>query len=268
MFRKRLFTGLLLLSIAVSSFLYLDKLAFSVFCGTVILVGSWEWPQLAGYQSKMARFLFSFSILLVILILDFYPTLTNGVLISALIWWISVILLLLKPSILKTYCSHKYIRIMMGFLVLVPTWQGLVVLNDSILGRKLLILLMFIVWAYDIGAYVIGSKYGKWKLLPHVSPGKTWEGLTGGFISSLLVAVVINSLNEWQIIGNISILFITATIVIFSIIGDLTESLLKRHASLKDTGDILPGHGGVLDRIDSLTAAIPIFTILVKVILL
>ncbi|MES1196791.1 MAG: phosphatidate cytidylyltransferase, partial [Steroidobacter sp.] len=116
--------------------------------------------------------------------------------------------------------------------------------------------LLLIVAATDIGAYFTGRAFGKHKLAPRVSPGKTWEGVGGGLLSATVMAMV---LSKWLSMPEVSFTMLCVVTAAFSIVGDLTESLFKRHAGLKDSGNILPGHGGVLDRIDSITAAAPVY---------
>ena len=128
-------------------------------------------------------------------------------------------------------------------------------------GGQLLLLLMLIIWSADTGAYFIGRRWGRRRLASHVSPGKTWEGTAAGLISSLSIGciyvIVLNAdLNQFLVL----LVIILATFI-FSVIGDLFESIMKRDANVKDSGHLLPGHGGVLDRIDSLTAAGPVFTL-------
>jgi phosphatidate cytidylyltransferase len=123
----------------------------------------------------------------------------------------------------------------------------------------LLIFLFFLIWGADIFAYFTGKKWGKTRLSPQISPGKTWEGAGGGLLAGLVLALVYGIKQQLQLYDIIIFLLICSLTVMVSIMGDLFESLMKRSVKLKDSGDLLPGHGGVLDRIDSLTAATPCF---------
>ncbi len=146
-----------------------------------------------------------------------------------------------------------------GFVVLWPSWWLLVQLHDDArLGPELAFTLLLIVWAADVGAYVFGRLLGRRKLAPAVSPGKTWEGVSGGCFAAGLVAGGAALLLH-QPIGSLVGLGVATALV--SVIGDLTQSMFKRNVGLKDSGKLLPGHGGVLDRIDSLTAAVPVFAL-------
>jgi phosphatidate cytidylyltransferase len=144
-----------------------------------------------------------------------------------------------------------------GFLVLVPAGLGLVhlvrLLPD---GRLLLLYLLVLIAAADVGAYFGGRAFGRRKLAPHVSPGKTWEGFAAGMLASIIIAALGAALFDQPFWPWLALCLLVAVV---SVIGDLTESMFKRHVGLKDSGTLLPGHGGVLDRIDSLTAAAPTF---------
>ena len=143
-----------------------------------------------------------------------------------------------------------------GLIVLVPSWLTLIVLHGfEPMGRALAMTVLLIVWAADIGAYGIGRWLGRVKLAPKVSPGKTWEGVTGGVAAAAVVAWAAAVLLGLPPVPLIAVGIATALV---SVVGDLTVSMFKRNVGLKDSGTLLPGHGGVMDRIDSLTAAVPI----------
>lgn len=130
------------------------------------------------------------------------------------------------------------------------------------LGNWLILAVMVLVWGADIGAYFSGKAFGKRKLAPQVSPGKSWEGVYGGLLLSLLITLVVGLVRDASV-GQIVLSLLGAALVVFiSVVGDLTESMFKRQSGIKDSSNLLPGHGGVLDRIDSLTAAIPVFAVL------
>jgi phosphatidate cytidylyltransferase len=149
-------------------------------------------------------------------------------------------------------------RLAAGWLIVVPAWAALVVLHHSH-GAGGVLALLVLVWVADIVAYVVGSRFGRRRLASRVSPGKSWEGLLAALVAAGLVAV---STAVWVGIRpeqRMLYVALAATVAAISVLGDLTESLFKRVAGVKDSGSILPGHGGVLDRIDSLTAAAPAF---------
>jgi phosphatidate cytidylyltransferase len=147
-------------------------------------------------------------------------------------------------------------------IVLIPTWLAVVALHESgEQGPLLVMYLLSLIWVADSGAYFSGRAWGKRKLAPSVSPGKSWEGVGGGALLSLAYAV--GAAQVLGLPGNQWPLFVVLSLVtvLFSVLGDLTESMFKRHAGIKDSGTLLPGHGGVLDRIDSVTAAAPVFVV-------
>ena len=133
---------------------------------------------------------------------------------------------------------------------------------DSYHGAKLVLLVCFLVWSADTGAYFSGKRFGKHKMAPAVSPNKTIEGLVGGVILAVIITWLGAKLLSIPFISISSLLSIAIITVVISVLGDLVESMFKRASGVKDSGNILPGHGGILDRIDSLTAAIPVFALL------
>ena len=149
-----------------------------------------------------------------------------------------------------------------SLLILLPAWQGLVQIKQYPLGNWLIMAVMVLVWGADIGAYFSGRAFGKRKLAPQVSPGKSWEGVYGGLALSLVITAIVGLVRDWTVAELLKGLVGAALIVFISVVGDLTESMFKRQSGIKDSSNLLPGHGGVLDRIDSLTAAIPIFAVL------
>jgi phosphatidate cytidylyltransferase len=153
-------------------------------------------------------------------------------------------------------------KLVIGLLILLPAWQGLVYIKHMALGNWLIMAVMVLVWGADIGAYFSGRAFGKRKLAPAVSPGKSWEGVYGGLVLTLVITAVVGVVRDWSVKQILLALIAAAVVVLISVVGDLTESMFKRQAGIKDSSNLLPGHGGVLDRIDSLTAAIPVFAVL------
>ncbi len=155
-------------------------------------------------------------------------------------------------------------KLVIGFLILLPAWQGLIEIKQHASGKGnwLIMAVMILVWGADIGAYFSGKAFGKRKLAPSVSPGKSWEGVYGGLSLSLAITAVFGLVSGWGFGQILASLMGAAIIVFVSVVGDLTESMFKRQSGIKDSSNLLPGHGGVLDRIDSLTAAIPMFAVL------
>ena len=171
----------------------------------------------------------------------------------SLVWWLGAFVwILLFPTRIP-----RVAVLVCGFLVLIPAWISLqTVILSRPMGRLLLLLALAIVWAADVGAYFAGRMWGRVKLAPNVSPGKTWEGVFGGLVLAVLTAMAGAALLGYPALAAAPLGLSVAAI---SVIGDLTISMFKRNAGLKDSGRLFPGHGGVLDRVDSLTAAAPLF---------
>jgi phosphatidate cytidylyltransferase len=223
--------------------------------GLLWIAGAWEWAAFARLQGGLAV---AYVAAFIAAMAGSYAGGTDAaalLLALALLWWMVALLALL------TY-PHKFsptAAATAGYAVLLPSWVLLVALRGSgTLGPGLAMTSIAIVWAADVGAYTFGRSFGRVKLAPAVSPGKTWEGAAGGLLCAGLVGC--GSAYWLGLPAGRSIVLAIATALV-SIVGDLTVSMFKRNVGLKDSGKLLPGHGGVLDRIDSLTAAIPVFAL-------
>jgi len=172
------------------------------------------------------------------------------------VWWI------VAPLFLQYFIKNKKIfpvyPLILGLLIFFPCWFG--IFRLSFMPIKNLLLLIGIICACDTCAYFIGKHFGKYPLSPHISPKKTFEGLIGGICGSLVIFLIYVLLTQIKFKSMLPLLGLTFITSIAGVVGDLFESMLKRHAKIKNSGLILPGHGGIYDRIDSLIAAIPIFT--------
>ena len=230
--------------------------------GAVVSLGAWEWARLAGYEQQFGRVAYAATVAVLMVALYHLPQLAGAVLLLALVWWtLATVLVLTYPESVG-YWGGRWRRLGMGLLILLPAWQGLVLLKQWPLANGLIIAVMVLVWGADIGAYFSGKAFGKRKLAPRVSPGKSWEGVYGGLAASLAITLAVGLYRGWSL-GALLLALLGAALVVFvSIVGDLTESMFKRQSGIKDSSNLLPGHGGVLDRIDSLTAAIPVFAAL------
>lgn len=271
MLKLRLITAAILLPLLVGSILWLPDLYFALFVAVFACVGSWEWTRFlcASKSAQLTVFRWLYVILVAALLLASWmfvignAQLTGLVLNIAIAWWLLAIVLIIVFPGGEWFRKNLIFKSMAGILVLLPSWVAQVSLrNDHVAGIELLLYLLVLIVAADTGAYFGGRKFGKHKLAPKVSPGKTWEGVAAGmFCVSVVSLVYCYSLELHHQGWNNVLVFIGLSLVtaMFSVVGDLTESLYKREAGLKDSGTILPGHGGVLDRIDSLTAAAPVF---------
>lgn len=262
MLKQRIITALLLLPIALGGFFLLEGLQFALFIGAVITLGAWEWARLAGLDGQLQRCLFAVLVALLCAGLLLTPWLAWPLLGLAVVWWLVATLLVLSYPQSSHLWASRPVRLLIGLVVLLPAWQGLVILKQLPQGNGLILAVMVLVWAADIGAYFSGRAFGRRKLAPQVSPGKSWEGVFGGMLLCLLLTIALGYYQQWPF-GQLSgALLGTVVLVLVSVVGDLNESMFKRQAGVKDSSNLLPGHGGILDRIDSLTAAIPLFAVL------
>ena len=262
MLKQRIITALILLPIALCGFFLLEGTGFALFIGLVVTLGAWEWARLAGFTAQPIRIAYAAVVAFILFIMHILPGLAPWVLGASVLWWgVATYLVLTYPRSSEHWASAAC-KLVIGLLILLPAWQGLVQIKQEPLGNWLIMAVMVLVWGADIGAYFSGRAFGKRKLAPKVSPGKSWEGVYGGLLLSLVLAAIVGVARDWTFVQILMGLIGAAVIVFISVVGDLTESMFKRQSGIKDSSNLLPGHGGVLDRIDSLTAAIPVFAVL------
>ncbi|BAP43858.1 phosphatidate cytidylyltransferase [Pseudomonas sp. StFLB209] len=262
MLKQRIITALILLPIALCGFFLLKGANFALFIGAVVVLGGWEWARLAGFASQSMRIGYAAAIAVLLFLLYLLPGLAPWVLTAAVMWWLVATWLVLTYPVSSEHWASALCKLAIGLAILLPAWQGLVLIKQWPLGNWLILSVMVLVWAADIGAYFTGKAIGKRKLAPKVSPGKSWEGVYGGLAVSLMITFVVGVMRDWSFGEFVAGLAAAAVIVLISVVGDLTESMFKRQSGIKDSSNLLPGHGGVLDRIDSLTAAVPVFAVL------
>jgi phosphatidate cytidylyltransferase len=274
MLKQRILTAMVLMPLTVWALFAWSALAFAVFLGVFILVGAWEWTALCGLQKLPARLVyvafigvsggaFAASPSLLLKAVWMWPLMA-----LVMLWWLwAFIEVLAYQDVRQGFLASLPGKLLSGFFVLVPAWLAPLVLRDLPQGtlpdgRWLTLYLLGIVWVADSGAYFAGHRWGRTKLAPHVSPGKTWEGVVGGLVAVLALALLAGVFG-WRFAGNELVVWVTLslTTAFVSVFGDLFESRAKRAAGVKDSGSIFPGHGGVLDRIDAFTAAAPVFTL-------
>jgi phosphatidate cytidylyltransferase len=261
MFIKRLIMTCILIPLVVLLVLGASSAVFQIISAILCLYAAWEWAILAGVQTTYHKFVYVVFMLAILSVVQFVPFIY--ILWIGFFWWIAAIVILWRYVTKEPTQTTVLMTLLMGFACIIPCWVGLNSLRGGPHGSGFLLLFLFLLWATDSGAYAAGMKWGKHKLLPKVSPGKTIEGVLGGLASMLVVLIVgmlILRLPATQWLPLAAIAMVTS---IFSIIGDLFESMLKRKAGVKDSGGIIPGHGGILDRLDSAFAAAPIFALAV-----
>jgi len=262
MLKQRIITALILLPVALCGFFLLEGASFALFIGLVVTLGAWEWARFAGFTAQTARVGYGAAVAVLLFLMYLLPGLAPWILVAAVLWWLLATFLVLTYPESSTHWSSTVCKLVIGLLILLPAWQGLVLIKQWQLGNWLILAVMVLVWGADIGAYFSGRAFGKRKLAPKVSPGKSWEGVFGGLIACLVITVVVGAFRGWSGSQFFLGLLGAAVVVLISVVGDLTESMFKRQSGIKDSSNLLPGHGGVLDRIDSLTAAIPVFAVL------
>lgn len=267
MLKSRILTALVLLPVALLILFVLPEDAFAMSVGLIALVGAWEWIRLSGLINRVLTWallaLFSGILISSYLLPLVYVPMLLGI---GCIFWIGAAAMVIMYPKSKEQVGGQQMKLGFGLLVLIPAYVALLYLRRHDAHLLLIALLVTIIWAADVGAYFVGRQFGATKLAPNVSPGKSWAGVFGGMVVALGLGMVGAFIGEpadplfspvaWSVfIG------IIAMTVLFSVLGDLFESLIKRERGVKDSSSLLPGHGGVMDRIDSLTAATPIFAL-------
>jgi phosphatidate cytidylyltransferase len=261
--RARLLSAAILIPLVVYGVLFLSTPVFALSLAAILLLASWEWTHLIPVGNRVMRVLYTLVIAALLWMLwqaglarSIYP-----LLVLALAWWLCALIWLSRPQCCALPSSlNVNLKLIAGALVFVPAWAALVTLHGlGEGGPTLTLMLMVLVWVADSGAYFVGRQWGKTKLAPAVSPGKTWEGVYGGLLTSLVFAGVAGGLYSGSLKWTLMFMLVAGITVLFSVAGDLLESLMKRHSGIKDSGHIIPGHGGICDRVDGLVAAAPMF---------
>ncbi len=265
MLKERVITASVLAVGFLAALFLLSWAYFSAFMGAVLLIAVWEWAGLSALSSLLAKGGYVCLAVAVSAASAWYCAWGEDVeklrliFIASCTWWALALLWIQSFPSSSVIWGSVPVRLLMGLCVLVPAWLGFAYLSREPNGAWLVLFVVLIVAAADIGAYFSGRAFGKRKLAPKVSPGKSWEGVVGGAIFATIFAITFNAISDvggWQ-----SLLIVAIPTALVSVVGDLLESMVKRHRGVKDSGRILPGHGGILDRIDGLVAAIPVFTL-------
>lgn len=255
--RQRVLTAIVLALALVAVLFALPPAGIMALVVLVIAAGAWEWSAFLHPSKRAVRYAY-----LLLVLLGFFVAwqLTAGreqfavLLVVTAVWWLAALgWIMFAPQ--RGGAAAAAIA---GLFTLVPAGVTLARLRLEENGAALLLFALVVVMAADVGAYFTGHRYGRTRLAPQVSPGKTWEGVLGGCAVSLVVALIGARWFAWP---PLPLALLALGAAAFSVVGDLTESLMKRHSGLKDSGQLFPGHGGVLDRFDSLSAGVPIFVL-------
>ncbi len=267
MTKTRVIAALLMAPLAILAILFLPTPWMAALAAVVLLLGLWEWLKLAEIDDTLQRtILLTLNLLLMVLIVWADQGSWVLFLIAAVIgvgWWLLALLWLRFFNFASDHDTHaRAFKLGAATLATLSAWCALVMIHgDKPMGHRWLLTALMIVWAADSGAYFVGRHFGKHKLAPRISPNKTVEGLVGGLVAGIAVGLAFGwyaGIATAQLPALALVCFIT---VLFSVVGDLFESLLKRHVGVKDSGTLIPGHGGVLDRIDGVLAALPVFLV-------
>ena len=276
MTKTRVLAALVMAPAAIAAVLLLPTAWLMLASALLCLFALWEWTRLVDIEDNLARYvlLACNRALMVALVWGSRSARTSAlplfevVAVLGVAWWLLALLWLLHYDFASRPGGNARInKLIAGTAAVVPAWCALALIHhQQPNGPYWLLLALLLVWAADTGAYFAGRRFGgQWfggrKLAPRVSPNKTIEGLLGGLVLSTIVAVAGALLLDVPTHKLAAVIGVALVTVVFSVIGDLFESLLKRHSGVKDSGTLIPGHGGVLDRVDSLLAALPVFAV-------
>ena len=259
MLKQRVITALLLIPLVFAALWFLPTTGIAVLVAALMMACVWEWSLFLPLQggARVAYTASSGGLMLMLHPDLFGPELANSVLMGGLVWWLLASLwLFIYPRGFGAQSPSLWLRALIGYVAVVPCYLGFWQLHGMAQGRELIFLLLFLVWATDTGGYFAGKRFGQRKLAPLISPKKTWEGLFGGVGLAVLLALLADQFIfqfGWAVAVSLGL-----AVALISIVGDLMVSMFKRQTGIKDTGNLFPGHGGALDRLDSMLSASPV----------
>ncbi len=271
MLRQRVVTALAMAGAFLAAIILLPLEAQALVFGVVVLLGGWEWSRLSGYESTAARIAYVFVLATCMGGLYTYGGVSNEpsrehvqpILGLACLWWSFALLWVKSYPTSAIFWRSIAMRSVLGLLILAPAWFAAVYILSLPRGGILLVLMVIVVASADIGAYFSGKSFGRHQLAPAVSPKKTWEGFWGGMLACVALSALLWSQLPPQFehltLGAATAVALTTALA--SVVGDLSVSMVKRESGVKDSGSLLPGHGGLLDRLDSLCGAAPVFAL-------
>lgn len=260
MLKQRIITAAILIPIVLYILFFASITTFRLTTLIVVCLAAWEWPTLMGKTDSFMRLGYVIMLVALMFIAGLLPLpLLLGV--SSLGWLILAYWVVSFPNKQEIWSSAQRVGVL-GIQIILPCWFGLNYLRQLPHAHSFIFILLLLIWGADSSAYFIGRKYGTKKLIPAVSPNKTWQGFYAALLTGFLVAAISIIWLNGTVAGHwIGFLILGIITTVVSVLGDLTESMIKRVSGVKDSGNILPGHGGIMDRIDSLTAAAPIYAL-------
>lgn len=268
--KQRVLTGAVMAGVFFLVLAFAPTPLFAVLIGAVMAVAAWEWANFSSLSSGPARGFYVAAVIALGLLFwwitakELMGLSPQLLLMAAAIWWGLALLWVQGYPASALLWRSVWMRLLMGCWVLIPAWLAITWLRAMPQGQWLVLAVVLIVAVADSAAYFAGRRFGRRKLAPKVSPGKSWEGVAGGLLGvtllTLLVFLLLPTQTSWWMLLGIAL-----PTAFVSVLGDLLESMLKRHRGIKDSGQILPGHGGVMDRVDGLVAAAPVFALAVIV---
>ena len=268
MFKQRFATASVLAFVFISALVFFPISVFISLIMLVVLVAGWEWADLANIGSTSGKLFFILALLLSMLATANYVgvytafdrLLSYQICLSAMGLWAVIFLWLQGYPSSAILWSPRPVMLALGIVLLSITWLAIASIISLDNGRFLVLLAMAIIIFADIGGYIVGKSLGRHKLAPTISPGKTWEGLLGGM--ALQVLLVVGMVFFFEEVNWLNLCLLVFPVAFASVIGDLFESMLKRHRGVKDSSNLLPGHGGFLDRLDGVMPALPLFFVI------
>ncbi|MDR3385712.1 MAG: phosphatidate cytidylyltransferase [Rudaea sp.] len=266
--KQRVITALLITPLAIAMILLLPSTIYAFVIAGLCLLATWEWTRMAGMRSRPLRaVLLAVCALALLLLWDCADAVAGWIaIVTGCVWWLFALAWLRHFSWGAAPTRENItIKLIAGALVILPAWTAMMQLHRSQdsphAWHTWALYALVLVWAADTFAYLAGRRWGKTKLAPNISPGKTIAGVYGALAGSALVALIGGWLLQVRGASLAGLLVLALIVVVFSIIGDLFESLIKRHGNVKDSGTLFPGHGGVCDRLDGIFAALPFFAV-------
>jgi phosphatidate cytidylyltransferase len=280
MTRLRVLTSLVMAPVAIAAVLLLPT-QWMIVLGAVVLLGAlWEWLRLADVEDSLGRWILLAANLALMVAMVWASRTADGfswvlfelAVLLGVAWWLVSLLWLRRYTFASDHTTHARIfKLLAGTLAVVPAWCAMAIIHGGDAGTEVvpgadrghvwLLVAVVIVWAADTGAYFAGRRFGKRKLAPRISPNKTIEGMLGGLAVAVVAGVALAPLAGAEVAQLPAVALAALFAALFSVVGDLFESLLKRHVGVKDSGNLIPGHGGLLDRLDGVLAALPAFAL-------